>query len=389
MERLDKETGNVQQMPQATGGQVNNQATKVGEVVNNIVSEADNQPSALEQEREERLALLREMRISTQTEVEPERYALSVDGTGFFALSDLHGLKGKQKSGKSSVLKVCTSALMCGRQFRVKSELQEPVVLMLDTEQQAADVKLVVSEVLHMSGVTADYLDSHLFLYTLRRLSYDTLLEDTRLLMAEHRPQMVMIDGVVDYVASFNDEVLSRQLIHDLLLLCDEYECAIVCVLHENKATEDLNMRGHLGTVLAQKAGSVLQCQKQDGLINVSCPDARHGIMPNWALTFDNDGHLCAADELQAQKRQQQQVLARQRQKEAYEKKRQERLELMLTIIRDHGNRISQKELVAELEREAKVGQQTARRIIKAGLGTKINEVNGFIQPAAGEEMAF
>ena len=351
--------------------------------------EAAKTPSEGERKLMERWAMLAEMRITTQTEVEPEEYALSVDGMGFFALKDIHGLKGKQKSGKSAVLKVCASALMCGQQFRVKSELHEPVVLFLDTEQQAADVKLVVSEVLRLSGVTAEYLDSHLFVYTLRRLSYETLLADTRLMLDRHRPQVVMIDGVVDYVASFNDEVLSRELIHNLLVLCDEYKCAIVCVLHENKASEDLNMRGHLGTVLAQKAGSVLQCQKLDGLINVSCPDSRHGTMPGWTLTFDDDGHLCAADAQQAKRREEWLEQSRKRQQEVYDKKCNERLQILLTIIRDHGNRISRKKLVDEVSSQAKVSKATAQRIVKSNLGTKITEVNGKIQAIEGEELAF
>jgi len=383
-EVIKKETKNVQQLEQLTG-QVTNQA----QTVKDIVGETGNMPTDEEEQRQERLTQLQKMRISMETEVEPERYALSVDGIGFFALNDLHGLKGKQKSGKSAVLKVCTSALMCGQQFRVKAELQEPKVLFLDTEQQAADVKLVVSEVAHMSGQSPAYIDSHLFLYTLRRLNYDTLLEDTRLLIHLHRPAVVLVDGVVDYVASFNDEVMSRKLIHDLLLLCEEYQCAIVCVLHENKATEDVNMRGHLGTVLAQKAGSVLQCQKQDGLIKVICPDARHGTMPQWSLTFDGEGHICPADDLQKQKTQQWQELARQRQQEAYEEKRQERLQLLLTIIRDNGGRVSRKELVCEFSKKAKVASSTAQRFIKSLMGTKINEVNGLIQAAPGEELAF
>ena len=74
-----------------------------------IVAQALAKPTAEEQKREERMQVLEATRVTTQTEVEPEQYALSVDGTGFFALGDIHGLKGKQKSGKSAVLKVCTA----------------------------------------------------------------------------------------------------------------------------------------------------------------------------------------------------------------------------------------------------------------------------------------
>lgn len=70
---------NVQQAESLTG-QVNSQAK-----VDNIVSEAVNQPSADEKEKAERLELLWGLRIKTDTVVAPERYALSVNGVGFFA----------------------------------------------------------------------------------------------------------------------------------------------------------------------------------------------------------------------------------------------------------------------------------------------------------------
>ena len=39
--------------------------------------------------------------------------------------------------------------------FRVKSELEEPRILWLDTEQKQSDVKLIISDVLSMAGVDA------------------------------------------------------------------------------------------------------------------------------------------------------------------------------------------------------------------------------------------
>lgn len=335
------ENENVQQ-PNELTGQVNNQAL----AVQSIVGEAVNQKS----EQEERLALLQGFRISTQTEVEPEAYTLSVDGVGFFARCDVHALKGKQKSGKSAVLKVCAASLLSGQQFRVKSEQEEPVVLFLDTEQQAADVKLVIDEVKHMTNLDDDYIDKHLYVYMLRRRSYDTLLEDLRLLVGNLHPQVVFLDGVVDFILSFNDEVMSRQLIRDLQMLCEEFECAIVCVLHENKSADDENMRGHLGTVLSQKAGSVLQCKRlKSGIINVTCPDARHGNMPSWNVAFDSEGHLFDADA-----KHQQELLAAKQQRDARRQEErkliiQQRLDVALSFIRMSNGSIPRSELTAKL----------------------------------------
>jgi len=351
------ENVNVQQT-EGLSGQVNSQV----QAVQGIVGEAVNQKT----EQEERLELLQGFRVTTQTEVEPEAYTLSVDGVGFFARCDVHAVKGKQKSGKSAVLKVCAAALLRGQQFRVKSEEEELVVLHIDTEQQAADVKLVIDEVKQMTGLDDAYIDQHLHLFTLRRRSYDTLLEDLRLLIESLHPQVVFLDGVVDFIQSFNDEVLSRQLIRDLQMICEEHGCAIVCVLHENKATDDENMRGHLGTVLSQKAGSVLQCKKlKGGIINVSCPDARHGTMPAWNISFDREGHLINADAMHREEQKAAREQKAAKKKAAKELELQTRLDLFTRAIEFNGGSMLRGELTMKMAEKMGRDRTTVGRYLK------------------------
>ena len=354
-----------------------------------IIARTLSQPTDEELQGRERLELLRSLRIKSDTAVEPEQYALSVDGVGFFAMKDIHALKGKQKSGKSTILKWCAATLVAGSLGRVESLLKEPRVLFLDTEQQAADVRLVLDEVKRLSGVGDDYLDSHLYLYTLRRLNYDTLVQDTRMIIDHVRPQVVIIDGLVDYVDSFNDEVASRQLVHELLVMCDEFECAIVSVLHENKAIDDQNMRGHLGTVLAQKAGTVLQCQKRDDVITVTTSDARHGAMPQWSVTFDADGHLQQADELlQLKERQRTQSMLEKRQADA-ERRQQERIQTVSEVISEHAGRISRKDLAEALSHRLGIKVSSAYNVVRSMMGTTLHEIDNMICMANENALPF
>lgn len=350
---------NAQARQQSTGQVLNLKA------VDEIVGAAAQMTTAEEQSRQERLALLRGLRITSQTVVEPEQYALSVDGVGFFAMDDIHGLKSKQKAGKTTVFKVCTSALMGGSQFRVKSELTEPTVLWMDTEQKPADVRAIIDDVIRLSGKDAEYIDEHLKLYQLRKMNYETLISDTRLLIEDSHPQVVLIDGVVEFVASFNDEQTSRKLIKDLMMLAEEFHCAIVCVLHENKAADDQNMRGHLGTVLSQKAGTVLQCQKDAaGVITVSCPDSRHGQMPEWSIRFDGNGQIIDADLERFQKQQAIREEKAAKRKAEQEKMLQQRLDIAQRIITERGGSIPRNELTKKLEEQTKLDRSTVSRFI-------------------------
>jgi hypothetical protein len=360
MEEQNNETVNVQQPEQLTG-RVSSQAMTVSD----IVSEAVNQPTKKEQKYSERLALLDGLRIVTSTEVPPEEPSLSVDNVGFFALDDIHAVKAKQKQGKTTTLKICLSALLKGQMFRVKSELTEPVVLWLDTEQKAADVKLIISDVKQMTGLDDNYIDNHLYLYPLRKMNYETLKDDTELLIDLHLPKVVIVDGVVDYVASFNDEVASRKLIHDLLVLCEEKHCAIINVLHENKAADDSNMRGHLGTVLSQAAGTVLECRKsRAGIITVSCSDPRHGVTPPWSFRFDADGNIIDADILRKEEQQKKKEAQWQKKQAEKEQAEKERLDATLDVINSHGGALKRNTLTELLATKLKVTRPTVSKFL-------------------------
>lgn len=337
--RKNIESVNVQQQNIA-GGQVNNQA----QLVNTIVGEAVNQPTAEEQKENERREALAQLLVQSSTEVQPEEYALTVDGVGVFARNDIHAIKGKQKCGKTTVLKVCIAAWLNGRQFRVASGFDEPRILYLDTEQKASDVKLIITDVMDMTGLSADFVDGHLKVYALRKRNYDMLLDDMKLLISDIKPDVVIIDGIVEFVASFNDEALAKALIHDLLQLSEENRLAIVNVLHTNKADEDHNMRGHLGTMLSQKAGTVLECQKSDAVITVKCSDARHAEMPEWSVMFE-DGHIVDADEQRRQFLEQRRIDQQQKRQEASEMEKQKRLDVCLRLVEKNGGVISRKQL--------------------------------------------
>ncbi|MBR4387579.1 MAG: AAA family ATPase [Prevotella sp.] len=319
--------------------------------VNESVQEtAKIKPTKETVERKKRLDELNLLRITTQTELPPENPTISIDSVPFFGMGDIGAIKAKQKAGKTTLLKVLVATWMIGLLFRLKSELINAKVLWLDTEQKSQDVKKIIDDVKQMSGVEDDYLDRHLKLYTVRTLSYKTLMDDTKLLVSTYHPHVLIIDGLVDFIESFNDEAMSHQLINELVMLSERYNCAIITVLHENKSDADHNMRGHLGTMLGQKAGTVLKCAKDgNDVITVSCSDSRHAAMPSWKIKFDEYGHIVSADGPQMTPNQ---------------KEEARRVNLIKEIIQDNGGSISRKELSEKLEEELKLSRQRVANFI-------------------------
>lgn len=323
------------------------------------------QPTSSMIENNRRLEELNKLRITTKTVLPPENSSISLDGIPFFEIGDVGAIKAKQKAGKTTLLKTLTAAWMKGELFRLKSELKEARVLWLDTEQKQSDVRKIIDDVKQLSGVDDNYIDKHLKLYSVRTLSYKTLLEDTKILVSSYRPNVILLDGLVDFCQSFNDETLSHQLINELIALSDNYKCAIICVLHENKSETDNNMRGHLGTMLAQKAGTVLQCKKESNVIVVCCCDSRHAAIPKWKIMYDEYGHIISADEQQMTPAQE-------------EKNKRE--QLIKKIIQDNGGSIARKELTEKLTETLQLSRTRVSNLISEFLQSSICEVNGMIQ---------
>lgn len=101
--------------------------------------------------------------------------------------------------------------------------------------------------------------------------------------------------------------------------------------------------------------------------------------MPSWNIRFDQDGHIVDAD-LQKQEEERLKSLNKsEREKEKREKRAQERMEMLLRIVRDFGGSIMRKELKLQLMQRLGIGDSTAQTIIKQNFGRVINEVNGMI----------
>jgi hypothetical protein len=90
--------------------------------------------------------------------------------------------------------------------------------------------------------------------------------KDRRQLLLEavshYGPDLVIVDGIRDLVNDINDGVLAQEVMEELMHLADDKKCCIVCILHQNKGSEDHNLRGWIGTELMNKAFEVYACEK-------------------------------------------------------------------------------------------------------------------------------
>ena len=302
-----------------------------------IINEAAALPTEQEKERIEKQEVLKKHLISVEDEYPPEVCLIMVDGVPFFAKGDLCAIKAKQKQGKTNAISIMVAAILCGQWGQLKCAFENAQVMVIDTEQKPADTQLVYNRTLALAGLPKKDIFDRFRTFNFRALSREEKLDMLKTAIMEYKPDIVFIDGIVDFMGNFNEVDDSKQIIEELMRLSTKevsgIDIAIVCVLHTNKATDDHNMRGHVGTMLAQKSGTVLEVHKSNGIITVSNSDSRHKEVPDWSFRFDDNGNIVDASQerldIQAEIRRKR----ADEQLEKEEKMKRERFEAMEKIV--------------------------------------------------------
>ena len=322
-------------------------------------------------------------RLSLETPYPPEECLLSIDGIPFFARGDINALKAKQKQGKTTALSIMVAAMLCGQWGRLKSLNEKGKIVFIDTEQKPQDSQMVYRRMVKMAGMPEldDY--DRLQVYTLRTMDTDQMLQATKCIIEQERPDVVIIDGIVDFIHNFNEVEESQQIIKELSIMASGSDggrnVCIVAVLHENKANDDKNMRGHLGTLLSQKASIVLECVKHSDVFTVRCSDSRHAPVPEWSFQYDREGRVVDADQLRTERLEAEREIRQQRNEQRQRELKDEKAEKLLDIIKRAGGRILRSELRDKYMKAMQVKKTAANNLIKDLKGTMIFECGGFI----------
>lgn len=311
--------------------------------------------------REERYKYRNNILDLTQLIYEP-KFLFSIRSVLTIPLGELIGIKGRAKMGKSQFLYLLIAIMLariskCG----IKPLLTEYKILLFDTEQSQASLKKCCQRALKYAGLPIDKNDVRFIPFFMRPLSIDErkkVIEDA---IREERPDIIFIDGVRDLLQDFNSLEQSGNLIQWLLRLTAEYGCTIVSVLHQNKAKDDGNMRGHLGTELLNKLTDCFEVSKKDGKFIVSCTDSRNIQCPDIAFSIDANGEF------------KEEVVSDDNKLHA----RVEEIKRVLRTCYKNKSEMTYTELTKAYAMEAAVSERTAQRAIKEAKDNDFLNVKG------------
>ncbi len=266
----------------------------------------------------ERVTRLEKLRITRTTVIPKREFLFRMFGKPCFPKGELVALTGKEKSGKTFVtsllMALCMRREVLGME-RISNERQS--VLWFDTEQSEESTQEILAErILPMCGTgaadegaadtgTINGLPRRLMnVFNMRSEPWRERLPLLEEAISIYRPDLVVLDGIRDLVDDINDGVLAQKVVERLTRLASECGCCIVCVLHQNKSVEDRNLRGWIGTELANKSFEVYECAKNtDRVFSFRQTRTRKYDIPDTLhFTVDDGGipQLCTSEPTKA-----------------------------------------------------------------------------------------
>ncbi len=278
------------------------------------------------------------------------KFMFSVGGVPTIPQGELIGIKGRAKMGKSQFEYFLIAVMLAGVSRGSVKPLQDRYkILLFDTEQSQASLKKCCQRALNFAGLPSDKNNECFLPFFMRPLS----IEERRKVIADaveaEKPDIIFIDGVRDLLQDFNSLDQSNALIQWLLSLTAEHGCTIVSVLHQNKAKDDGNMRGHLGTELLNKLTDCFEVSKKDGKFLVTCTDSRNVPCGDLAFAINGEGNFQAEEAIAEDKN----------------SARVAEIQRVLRLCFQTKASMRYNELVETYSLEAAVSERTAQRAIK------------------------
>ena len=244
----------------------------------------------------ELIAKLKRDRITVDKELPPMEFLLKLFDVPCCPRGELVAFTGKAKSGKTFVMSMMMAAAAASKVLAFHRTTFEPLqVLWIDTEQSDQSTQDILKNRLvpmvtgaatppesggdggglnertfrppqappDSGGEDNTTFPDHLYdIFNVRSMGWK---ERRRLLLEavkRYDPDLVIVDGIRDLVNDINDGVLAQDVMEELMQMAALKNCCIVCVLHQNKGSEDHNLRGWIGTELMNKAFEVYSCEK-------------------------------------------------------------------------------------------------------------------------------
>ena len=233
-------------------------------------------------------------RIKDDVEYPEPEFLFNFRGVNTIPKGNIIAISAKWKNGKTFFCDCLAAIFLGSERFPLCHTLStDGKVIFFDTEQAISDTARVRNVIKSM--IPEENTD-RLEVYCLRNATIDSTeneisrFEFIKKTVEIKKPVLIIIDGIADLIYNYNDVVESQSIVNNLASMANEYNCAIITVMHQNKGKGDSSMKGHIGTMLYQKCSDTFNVCKLSGIFVASHSVSRHKISGDFVFQLDHNG---------------------------------------------------------------------------------------------------
>lgn len=223
---------------------------------------------------------LEKCRITSTKALPPMEFLFSLFDEPCFPRRELVAFTGRAKSGKTFVMSMLmvlcvTRQILSFRRLEANtsdiihqtSDTDPLRVLWYDTEQSDNSTQdILVNRIIplfrRVMGPDEPFPEQQFEIFNVRNVERASREPYFLAAIDHYRPDLVILDGIRDLVSDINDGTVAQDMMEKLMKTAQQYNCCIVCVLHQNKSGDSRDPRGWLGTELLNKAYDVFATEK-------------------------------------------------------------------------------------------------------------------------------
>lgn len=219
-----------------------------------------------------------------------------ISGRPSFQKEGIVLLNAKPKQGKSYALYAIFQTLIKNEIFDTLEPQDCPSrCIVFDTEMSEIDLQTRIRPLYKKIGSANAAKFQVCSLLSVPKTERLTLIED---IVRTYEPPIIAIDQVADLMDDFNSSAEAVQVFERLKILMTKR--TVFLVIHQNKAKDDSNSKGHAGTLAEQDATEVYSIKKEKGVFELTLRMSRFASNED-AETFCfslADGEIVSADEV-------------------------------------------------------------------------------------------
>lgn len=201
--------------------------------------------------------------LDLNSDIQYPEYTLCLSGAKCAPVTGLMVVSGQSGNGKTQTFVLLMAAYLGAEVEGIELIWQRPVrkILYVDTEMERGNTQLVVARVAQLCECQMQDLADRVAVLRLRdEEDHNMIWRKILKAIYEEKPDVVMLDGMLDIIGDFNDNKEAHKTIRKVMKLADHYNIPMWVVMHQNPGST--KMVGHEGSFIERKGTMVLYTSK-------------------------------------------------------------------------------------------------------------------------------